>query len=267
MLFARPGIQNRLLSGEKLPFCGIIPKHLLIYLISREKSFENCHTTTGYVVKWGILTVIPELILLLGSVFLVIKGESVVAAVWQLRALFAVVAVVFVGLFEELTFRAMINDALLYSFRNNKHIFIWIAIISSLVFGSVHVISASIFTDSQALLLAVLKALSAGLGGFCWLILYWKTRNIWGIALIHGLCDFGTFLSGCAQVNINPSQTVVSSDAVRESHIYEIEEKTVPLYMGSPDQKMEVNLAFMDGAQENRTYILVAHNGIARICL
>ena len=61
---------------------------MFVYLISREKSFENCHTTTGYVVKWGILTVIPELILLLGSVFLVIKGESVVAAGWQLRALF-----------------------------------------------------------------------------------------------------------------------------------------------------------------------------------
>ena len=59
-----------------------------------------------------------------------------------------------------------------------------------------------------------------------------------------------TFLSGCAQVNINPSETVVSSDAVRESHIYEIEEKTVPLYMGSPDQKVEVVLAFMDGVQD-----------------
>lgn len=167
---------------------------MFVYLISREKSFENCHTTTGNVVKWGILTVISELIFLFGFLFMLIKGESVLAPGWPLRALLAVVACVFVGLFEELTFRVMINDALLYSFRNNKHIFIWIAIISSLVFGSVHVISASIFTDPQALLLAVLKTLSVGIGGFCWLILYWKTRNIWGIALIHGLCDFATFL-------------------------------------------------------------------------
>ena len=93
-------------------------------------------------VKWGILTVISELIFLFGFLFMLIKGESVLAPGWPLRALLAVVACVFVGLFEELTFRVVINDALLYSFRNNKHIFIWIAIISSLVFGSVHVISA-----------------------------------------------------------------------------------------------------------------------------
>lgn len=49
---------------------------MFVYLISREKSFENCHTTTGYVVKWGILTVIPELLLLLGFVFLYIKRRK-----------------------------------------------------------------------------------------------------------------------------------------------------------------------------------------------
>ena len=63
-----------------------------------------------------------------------------------------------------------------------------------------------------------------------------------------------TFLSGCAQVNISPSETAASSDALhepaQESHIYEIEEKTVPLYAGSPDQKIEVNLAFMDGVKD-----------------
>ncbi|MCR5237756.1 MAG: hypothetical protein K6E34_11205 [Lachnospiraceae bacterium] len=25
---------------------------MFVYLISGEKSFENCHTTTGYMVKW-----------------------------------------------------------------------------------------------------------------------------------------------------------------------------------------------------------------------
>ena len=174
---------------------------MFVYLISGEKSFENCHTTTGYVVKWGILTVISELLMLLGMLFLIITGQSVTAAGWQLRALLAVIAVVFVGLFEELTFRVLINDALLYSFRKNKHIFIWIAIISSFVFGAVHVISGSIFTDSEALTLAILKTLSVGLGGLCWLILYWKTRNIWGIALVHALCDFGSFLSSALTEN------------------------------------------------------------------
>lgn len=167
---------------------------MFVYLISGEKSFENCHTTTGYVVKWGILTIIPSVLLFIGLIFTFPTGVNTIAAGWPVRVLFAVVACVFVGLFEELTFRVTINDALLYSFRNKKHIFIWIAIISSLIFGAVHVITGSIFSSQMAMGLAVLKTLSTALDGVCWLILYWRTRNIWGIALVHALCDFPTFL-------------------------------------------------------------------------
>lgn len=100
--------------------------------------------------------------------------------------------------------QVIINDALLYSFRNHKHIFIWIAIISSLVFGAVHVITGSIFTSPMAFGLAVLKTLSAGICGVCWLLMYWKTRNLWGIALLHALCDFPTFLqSALTEVNVS----------------------------------------------------------------
>lgn len=71
-----------------------------------------------------------------------------------------------------------------------------------------------------------------------------------------------TFLSGCAQADISPSETATSSDPAQESfqesaqepaqdsHIYEIEEKTVPLYAGSPDEKIIVNLVFMDGVKD-----------------
>lgn len=170
---------------------------MFVYLISGEKSFKNCHTTTGYVVKWGILTLIPELILLLGIIYMLIAGEITVVAGWPLRVLLAVIATTFVGLFEELTFRAMIGDAILYGFRKNKHIFFWIAVISSFVFGVVHVLGPNMFAP-QAITGTILKALSTSLGGLCWLILYWKTRNIWGVALIHALCDFGTFLQSAA---------------------------------------------------------------------
>lgn len=166
---------------------------MFVYLISREKTFENCHTTTGYVFRWGLVTIIFELILFVGFIGTLFSGESVAAAGWPTRLLLAIVACIFVGLFEELTFRAVINDALLYSFRNNKHIFIWIAVVSSLVFGAVHVIGPNMFS-SGAITGTLLKTVSTAISGLCWLILYWKTRNIWGIALIHGLCDFTTFI-------------------------------------------------------------------------
>ena len=174
---------------------------MFVYLISGEKSFKDCHTTTGYVVKWGILTLIPELLLLLGVVYALIAGELAAAPGWAIRVLLAVIATLFVGLFEELTFRVMIGDALLYGFRNNKHIFVWIAVISSFVFGVVHVLGPNMFAP-QAITGTILKALSTGLGGLCWLILYWKTRNIWGIALIHALCDFGTFFQSAVSEGV-----------------------------------------------------------------
>ena len=182
----------------KIAFLRIIftmAMSMFIYLISGVKSFEKCHTTTGYVVRWGLLTIIPELLLLFGLVFSFISGKSAIIEGWQVRVPLAVITCIFVGLFEELTFRVTIGDALLYGFRNNKHVFIWIAIISSLVFGSVHVITGSIFNSSDAMISAILKTLSAGIGGFCWLILYWKTRNVWGIALVHALCDFPSFFN------------------------------------------------------------------------
>ena len=177
---------------------------MFVYLISGERSFENCHTTTGYVIKWGILTVIPELLLLAAFALTFVSGEGTLAPGWPTRVLFAVCACLFVGLFEELTFRVMINDAIVYRFRDHKHVFLWIAIISSLVFGAVHVITGSIFTSPMAFGLAVLKTLSAGFSGMCWLLLYWKTRNIWGIALLHALCDFPSFLqSALTEVNVS----------------------------------------------------------------
>ncbi|MBR0365599.1 MAG: CPBP family intramembrane metalloprotease [Clostridia bacterium] len=188
---------------------------VFVYLISGERSFLNCHTTTGYVFRWGLLTIIPELILLLGFIAMLVSGNTSIAPGWPLRVLLAACACVFVGLFEELTFRVTINDALLYRFRNSKRIFVWIAIISGFVFGAVHVISGSIFSSLVSLGMAALKILSSGLTGACWLILYWKTRNLWGIALVHGLCDFTTFLQSAlteANASIGGAENYASAD-------------------------------------------------------
>lgn len=50
----------------------------------------------------------------------------------------------FVGLFEELTYRALINDAILYQYREKKGVFVAIAIVSSFIFGIIHILGADI---------------------------------------------------------------------------------------------------------------------------
>jgi membrane protease YdiL (CAAX protease family) len=89
----------------------------------------------------------------------------------------------------------IINDGLLYQFRGNKHIFAWIGLITTLVFGWIHVASAA-SSSPLAIAQAVLKTSSAGIMGFALLILYWKTRNFWAVALAHALYDSLPLIAG-----------------------------------------------------------------------
>ena len=166
-----------------------------IFAISGSKSFERLDKDIGYVqLKYIGFLIFGVIVGLVGFVP-AIKGGVKLVDKWPLELFFDILLVVSVGIFEELCFRVIINDALLYQFRNNKHIFVWIAIISSLVFGLVHIIGASIETP-VALTQAVLKTLTSALMGFGLLILYWKTHNFWAIAISHAIYDSLPLIAG-----------------------------------------------------------------------
>ena len=101
----------------------------------------------------------------------------------------------FVGLFEETAFRALINDAIVYQFRKFRYVFLLSAVLSSLIFGYVHVMFVPINSPIMAGQV-VGKTISTGLFGLASLFLYWKTRNIWACGLLHGLFDFLVSLPG-----------------------------------------------------------------------
>ena len=182
----------RLLPMALLRVLIIFAVSMCIYLISGTKAFEKCHTTTGFILKWNVLVMVLEIFLFISNVFLIVSGHNPPVAEWPSRLVGAVVLFFTVGLVEELTFRVAINDALLYQFRNSKHIFFWIAVISSFVFGVVHVIGANVFESPMVFATSMLKLTSTAVSGLFWLILYWKTRNIFGIAVGHYLYDLIT---------------------------------------------------------------------------
>ena len=95
----------------------------------------------------------------------------------------------FVGLFEEMAFRAVINDAIIYQFRNRKYVFVFSALACSLTFGSVHVIGSDL-SSLAAWGQALGKTISTAVFGLALLVLYWKTRNIWACGVVHGVYDF-----------------------------------------------------------------------------
>ena len=107
-----------------------------------------------------------------------------------------------VGLFEEIGFRAIMNDALVYQFRSYPKIFTVSAWAGSLLFGFVHVMGTFgvAFGDTVSTLTFFAKIIETGLFGLIMLILFWKTRNIWACAAVHALNDFlplcTSFLAG-----------------------------------------------------------------------
>lgn len=166
-----------------------------IFAISGSKSFEKLDKDIGYVqLKYIGFLIFGVIVGLVGFVP-ALKGGVKLVDKWPLELFFDILLVVSVGIYEELCFRVIINDGLLYQFRNNKHIFVWIAIISSLVFGLVHIIGASIETPI-ALTQAILKTLTSALMGFGLLILYWKTHNFWAIAISHAIYDSLPLIAG-----------------------------------------------------------------------
>ena len=59
-----------------------------------------------------------------------------------------------------------------------------------------------------------------------------------------------TALSGCAKIQVNSGTNIPEKEPVNESHIYQIEEKTMPMYLTSDDEKIDVDLVFLDGVTE-----------------
>lgn len=159
-----------------------------LYMISGEKTLAKSGHDIGYTIK----LMLPYIILavLLGAVA-VVSGlsSSTFRTDWYIQLPLLLFQMIFVGIFEEVGFRAVLNDAIVYQFRDFKYVFVLSAIAVTFLFGYGHVAFADVSTPlmfSQA----VAKILSSGLFGLALLFIYWKTRNVWACAVVHGLYDF-----------------------------------------------------------------------------
>lgn len=189
--------------------CGFVS--FVLYQISGEKTFESSYKNTGYVIKYFsaflIISLIQGVLLLLGNIQSNTMVDNPVIGLLNTFLFF-----ISVGLFEELLFRAVINDAILYELRDKKNVFIIIALVSSLVFGAIHTVDVDV-TSLTAWALAIGKTLETAVFGFASLILYWKTRNIWACGIAHGLYDFLTaFSTGIFQSAQETSSYVAVND-------------------------------------------------------
>ncbi len=185
--------------------CGAVC--FFLYQISGDKTLASCYVSTGYVIKHSLGFLVMSLIM--GSIMLISNISDQVPLKDNPVLGFIIIFLMFisVGLFEELAFRAVINDAIIYKFRDRKYVFVLSAVASSLVFGAVHVLG---FDPSSPVAWgqAVGKTLETGVFGLALLILYWKTRNIWACGVAHGLFDF---FAGFTEGVFVPAEKTASS--------------------------------------------------------
>ena len=188
--------------------CGAVC--FFLYQISGDKTLTSCYVSTGYVIKNSIGFLVMSFIM--GSVLLLSDIEDHVPLKDNPVLGFIIVFLMFisVGLFEELAFRAVINDAIIYKFREKKYVFVLSAVVSSVVFGAAHIVGEFDATSAVAWGQAVAKTLESGVFGLALLILYWKTRNIWACGVAHGLFDFfAGYTEGlCASVKTSGSSYI-----------------------------------------------------------
>ena len=196
-----------------------------LYFVSREKTLQKCGVETGYVVK--VLSPLLITSALLGGIGTAsgLTQHTPMQPNWIANLFLVLFEMIFVGLFEETAFRALINDSIVYQFRNFKHVFLLSAILSSLIFGYVHVM----FVPINSPIIAgqvVGKTISTALFGLASLFLYWKTRNIWACGIVHGLFDYLTSLPGILFVQeqaANSSYAVDGSEGIVVMVVYAID--------------------------------------------
>lgn len=144
---------------------------------------------TWRIIRWIFITdAIIAVIEIIGTIY---SGEFVLASDWFLRTLLVLILCVGVGVYEEFTFRGLVFHGLLSRMGvTNKGMF-WAIIISSLIFGLMHVDPFSMnWADPSQFLQALLKVVQTGIFGFAAAVAVLRTRNIWPVALFHCLNDF-----------------------------------------------------------------------------
>lgn len=102
--------------------------------------------------------------------------------------LFALLANLAIGLFEEVLMRDLILKKLLATWCDQKHGVIKSVFFSSIIFGSIHIVN--ILGNPSLIISTSVQILYATFAGIFFAVLYLKTQRMWTVVLMHGITDF-----------------------------------------------------------------------------
>ena len=96
----------------------------------------------------------------------------------------------FVGIAEEFLCRGWLQNEFMERFSNNKKEVIISIILSSLIFGFMHIVNLSVQTVFET----IIQMINATALGFLLGSIYYKTKNIWTVIFLHAFYDFSIML-------------------------------------------------------------------------
>lgn len=111
-----------------------------------------------------------------------------------------------VGVAEEYLCRGWLQNEFIERFGSTKKGIIASIIVSSIVFGIMHITNA-LFT-TQGFVTTLFQILQAVASGFMFGVIYYRSKNIWTVAFLHGFFDFSIMLS-----EVNSIKDCISNEA------------------------------------------------------
>ncbi len=139
-------------------------------------------------------------------IFALISGTAQVTAPTA-HIVWFVLQCIFIGIFEETVFRGVVFLILLERRRDTTKQIFWCTVLSSAIFGGIHLINLLGGAAPGPTLLQV--GYSFLVGGMCAVVLL-KTRNIWLCALLHAIYDVcGLLLPSLGQGSWWDAPTVI----------------------------------------------------------
>lgn len=135
---------------------------------------------------------------LIGSVLFMLLFGLGMGGFFSGLALFNVfVGALLVGLCEEFLCRGWLLNEFLERYGDTKKGVWYSIIISGLIFGLIHLGN---FFHGQDLVSTVTQIMNASAIGVVFGLIYYKTKNIWSVIVLHGLWDFSLFLGDVAPI-------------------------------------------------------------------
>ncbi len=151
--------------------------------------FKNSYVFTTKKDKFmvGIKLAIPMLVV---SCINLIGSIASLDSFSLLKFINVLILSIFVGVAEEFLCRGWLQNEFLERYSDNKNSVIVSIILSSLVFGFMHIMNLS----TQTLFETILQIVNAVALGLLLGSIYYKTKNIWSVIALHAFYDFAIFL-------------------------------------------------------------------------